>query len=44
MFNYENGKRLVTAGFAFSLAIVVLNVALNLFGYTVMGGIGGFYT
>ena len=43
MFNYQNGKRLVTAGFALSLAIVILNVALNFFGYIIMGGIGGFF-
>lgn len=43
MFNYENGKRLVTAGFAFSLVIVIINVAVNLFGYIIMGGIGGFF-
>lgn len=40
MFNYENGKRLVTAGFAFSLVIVIINVAVSLFGYIIMGGIG----
>ena len=43
MINYQNGKRLVTAGFALSLVIVILNVALNFFGYIIMGGIGGFF-
>lgn len=43
MVNYQNGKRLVTAGFALSLAIVILKVALNFFGYIIMGGIGGFF-
>lgn len=43
MFNYQNGKRLVTVGFALSLAIVILNVALNFFGHIIMGGIGGFF-
>ncbi len=42
MINYQNGKKLVTVGFAFSLIIVLLNVAITFFGNIIMGGIGGY--
>ncbi len=43
MINYENGKKLVTAGFAFSLLTLVLSIGVEFFGYIVFGGIGGFF-
>ncbi len=48
MFNYSNAKKLVSAGFAINLLVVILNSVLTflgytIFGYSISGNIGGFY-